>query len=234
MRPHVRSLGLAVALAGCRPALSEQPISVAPAASTPAAPAPAPAAPAPVPAAAHEHDTPSWALPVVPDDDEDEIEYEVWGNVVGIDVDPAYGSHGLGRLPSMGAPPEHRTFTSLPQERGALQDELVWVEDNIEVFSAGVRRWKREQQQLRAQTPVDADELALAEHKLEYFRSSLEHYRGLRDRYRARLDEVEDAIEDERRRRREMIEAGQCPAEPCPPGTTLPGTLPGKSGMERR
>jgi hypothetical protein len=213
---HLRALllGLAVVLAGCRPVPPpEQPIIV----EAPLVPVAADEEPDEIHPAI-EDDPPAFHYERQSLPPEEEDEYEVWGNVTGTPIGDDYGSSGLGRSPSMGPPPENRTFTSLSEERGALQTELAWTEENIEVLIAAGRRLKRQQQRLEAQTPVDEDALAVVEWKIENNRSTLEFNRKRKAAHEARLDEIEEEL----RRRRKMIEAGQCPAEPCPPGTALP------------
>jgi hypothetical protein len=221
---HVRalSLGLAVALAGCRPApRSDEPVTVEPAS--------VPAAAAVEPDAIHqpiEDDRAAFHYEPHPLPADHEDDYEIWGGVTsGSVVDDSYGI-GFGRPRSWGPPPEHRTFDSLPAERDALEFELEWAAENIEDCKRHERRWSRRKRELEARTPVDEGELARVEEKLRRSRSCLELHLDNQTRYRARIDEIDDEL----RRRRKMIEAGQCPAEPCPPGTVPPKT---NSDMKR-
>jgi hypothetical protein len=147
-------------------------------------------------------------------------DWDVWGNIEGTSVGDDYSRCGLGRPPSMGSPPEHRSFDSATAEIHAIEDELPWVRENIESYEGCVRQLRRQERSLEAAKHVEGDALADVQRQLASERARLDAWQAGLERYLARIAELEAELEA----RRALIEAGICPGEPCPPGTVLPGT----------
>jgi hypothetical protein len=207
MRSRLRLI-VTLSLAACEPRVTP---TTSEAVAVPGeAPAPAPAPDESAPAA-----KPLFVQPASSTADD----WDVWGNVEGTSPSD-YGKCGLGRPPSMGKPPELRSFDSPTAERHAIEAELPWVRDNIESYEGCVRRLRRHERSLEAAKQVDDDALADARSQLAHAREQLVGWQAKLERDLARIAELEAELAG----RRALIEAGICPREPCPPGTVLPDT----------
>jgi hypothetical protein len=210
-----------LSLAACEPRVAPT-MPSEPVAVPGEAPAPAPAPDEP---AGHGHSPPlavpdpAAKPPFVQPASSTADDWDVWGNVEGTSPSD-YGKCGLGRPPSMGKPPELRSFDSPTAERHAIEAELPWVRDNIESYEGCVRRLRRHERSLEAAKQVDDDALADARSQLAHAREQLVGWQAKLERDLARIAELEAELA----RRRALIEAGICPREPCPPGTVLPDT----------
>ncbi len=134
-----------------------------------------------------------------------------FGSAHGEPLPERYGCAGFGQI---GLRPT--SFASLTRERDYLDAELAKMQRELRELRQCMRQWSRDIESARATRPVPRARLAQLKEERAATQRAIDTVKERRDDTKARRD----AIQAELDRRRELIQSGVCPAEPCPPGTT--------------
>ena len=122
---------------------------------------------------------------------------------------------GCGDFGQVGLRPT--SFASLTAERDVMDAEVHRESRDLRDLRGCLREWDAKIRAVREAKRVDRARLA----ELRSFRQrtvdAIARAKERRASYRARRDELQAELD----RRRQLIESGICPSEPCPPGTRL-------------